>query len=87
MLHKRIYQFLVIYLLGLAGLLLVKYSLQLSDYLIPGLFDIWRTGITVFTRYLGDVLNTLFVAVIGHILSICMATMVGIFDRLTNWTP
>jgi NitT/TauT family transport system permease protein len=86
MLHKRIYQFLVIYLLGLAGLLLIKYSLQLSDYLIPGLFDIWRTGATVFSRYLGDVLNTLFVAVIGHILSICMATMVGIFGRLTNWT-
>jgi len=86
MLHKRIYQFLIIYLLGLAGLLLIKYSLQLSDYLIPGLLDMWRTGAAVFSRYLGDVLDTLFVAVIGHILSICMATIVGIFGRLTNWT-
>ncbi len=86
MLHKRIYQFLIIYMLGLAGLQLVKYSLQLSDYLIPGLPDMWYTGQAVFFRYLGDVLNTLFVAVIGHILSICMATVVGIFGRLTNWT-
>ncbi len=86
MLHKRIYQFLIIYLLGLAGLQLVKYSLQLSDYLIPGLPDMWYTGQAVFFRYLGDVVNTLFVAVIGHILSICMATVVGIFGRLTNWT-
>lgn len=86
MLHKRIYQFLIIYMLCLAGLLLVKFFLNLSDYLIPSLGDIWHTGVEVFRRYLADVADTLVVAVIGHILSIVMATVVGILGRLTNWT-
>jgi NitT/TauT family transport system permease protein len=86
MLHKRIYQFLIIYVLCLAGLLLVKFSLNLSDYLIPSLSDMWQTGVEVFRRYLADVADTLVVAIIGHILSIVMATVVGILGRLTNWT-
>jgi len=86
MLHKRIYQFLIIYVLGLAGLLLIKFSLNLSDYLIPGPRDMWQTGVEVWGRYFADVTNTLVVAVIGHILSIAMATAVGIIGRLTNWT-
>jgi len=86
MLHKRIYQFLIIYFLGLAGLLLVKFSLNLSDYLIPGPGDMWKTGVEVRGRYFVDVMDTLVVAVIGHILSIAMATVVGILGRLTNWT-
>jgi NitT/TauT family transport system permease protein len=86
MLHKRIYQFLIIYVLGLAGLLLIKFSLNLSDYLIPGPGDMWQTGVEVWYRYFVDVMDTLVVAVIGHILSIVMATVVGILGRLTNWT-
>ena len=35
MLSRRIYQFFIIYLLGIAILFLIKYVLGLSDYVIP----------------------------------------------------
>ena len=84
--HKRIYQFLIIYMLGLACLMLIKFSFHLSDYLIPGLGDMWGTGVEVYRRYLAAVMDTLVVAIIGHILSIVLATVVGIVGRLSNWT-
>ena len=85
MLHRRIYQFLIIYCLGLFFLLLVKYVLNLSDYVIPGPVDIWKTCNRVFIRYFYDVMNTLSVAVIGQIISICLAFLVGILGRRTTW--
>jgi len=85
MLHRRIYQFLMIYFIGLAALMLVKYSLDLSDYTIPGVNEIWNTCRRYFGLYLMAVLNTLAVAILGHVLSICMATVVGIIGRLTLW--
>ena len=85
MLHRRIYQFLMIYSIGFAALMLTKYSLNLSDYVIPGLSEIGRTCRRYFGLYLLAVLNTLSVAILGHILSICMATVVGIIGRLTIW--
>ncbi len=85
MLHRRIYQFLIIYCLGLFFLLLVKYVLNLSDYVIPSPVDIWKTFNQVFIRYFYDVMNTLSVAVIGQIISICLAFLVGILGRKTTW--
>lgn len=85
MLHRRVYQFLIIYFIGLAALMLVKYSLHLSDYTIPGVTEIWTTCRRYFALYLMAVLNTLCVAILGHLLSICMATIVGIIGRLTIW--
>jgi NitT/TauT family transport system permease protein len=85
MLHRRIYQFVIVYFLGLAFLLLMKYILNLSDYVIPGPQEIWRTAHRVFARYLFDVMDTLSVAIIGHSLSIGLATIVGIIGRLTTW--
>lgn len=85
MLLRRFFQFLLIYFLGLASLLLVKYLLHLSDYVIPGPDDIYLTGGRVFGRYLLQVFDTLAVAILGHALSIIMATMVGIIGRLTSW--
>jgi NitT/TauT family transport system permease protein len=85
MLHRRLYQFLIVYLLGLAALFLTKYLLNLSDYVIPGPREIWQTGQRVYGRYLFDVMDTLSVAIIGHILSIGLATMVGIIGRMTSW--
>lgn len=85
MLPKRLYQFLIIYIFGLSGLLLIKYTLHLSDYLIPGLPDMWESASDVFGRYFLDVLDTLLVAVIGHVLSIFLATVVGILGRQANW--
>ena len=85
MLRKRICQFLIVYFLGLAFLFMVKYALNLSDYVVPSLGELWQTGYAVFVRYLLAALNTLAVAVVGHIVSICMATAVGIVGRLTSW--
>jgi NitT/TauT family transport system permease protein len=85
MLLRRLYQFLVLYALGLAVLLLVKYLLNLSDYVIPGPAEIWQTCERYFGRYLLAVLNTLAVAILGHLLSIALATAVGVIGRLTAW--
>jgi NitT/TauT family transport system permease protein len=85
LLHRRIYQFLIIYAIGLACLLLIKYGLDLSDYVIPGLVDIWHTGNEEFRRYFFDVLNTLAVAVVGQVISIFIALLVGIAGRQATW--
>lgn len=85
MLHRRILQFLILYILGVALLLLLKYSLQLSDYVIPALPSITRTGLEVFPRYVRDVFNTLGVAVVGQVISILLAGLVGIIGRRTTW--
>ena len=85
MLHRRIYQFFIIYFLVLAVLMVIKYTLSLSDYVIPGLGEIWQTARQFFAVYFVAVINTLSVAILGHILSICLATIVGIVGRLTIW--
>lgn len=85
MLLRRIYQFLLIYLLGLSVLLAIKYMLDLSDYVIPGPGAIWHTSHEVLHRYLSDVLDTLSVAVIGQILSVVFALLVGIIGRQATW--
>jgi len=59
--------------------------LNLSDYTIPGVHEIWNTCRRYFGLYLMSVLNTLAVAILGHLLSICVATVVGIIGRLTVW--
>ncbi len=85
MLHRRIYQFFIIYLLGLLILFSVKYLLDLSDYVIPGIEDLVQTFRTVFLRYLSDVVDTISVAVIGQVFSILMAIIVGVLGRQTTW--
>jgi NitT/TauT family transport system permease protein len=85
MLLKRLYQFLLLFALGLAALWLAKYFLGLSDYVIPGPDEVWQTGRRYFGLYLLAVLNTLAVAVLGHLLSIALATAVGVVGRLTAW--
>jgi NitT/TauT family transport system permease protein len=85
MLLRRIYQFLLIYALGLLGLLAVKYTLGLSDYVIPGVTALWGTSREVVTRYAADVLDTLGVAIVGQVLSIFLALVIGILGRQTTW--
>lgn len=85
MLPRRIYQFLIIYLMGLLFLIGVKYLFGLSDYVIPGFDEIWKTGGQVYGRYLGDVWDTLQVAILGQIISICMALLIGVLGRQTSW--
>ncbi len=85
MLARRIYQFLLIYLLGLGGLLAFKYLLGLSDYVIPSPSQIADTARAYAGGYLAAVLNTMGVAILGHLLSIVLATLVGLVGRLTLW--
>ncbi len=85
MLLRRIYQFLIIYFLGLALLLLVKVALNLSDYVIPGPALIWTSFHEVSGRYLVDVMNTFYVAIIGQIVSIFLAFLVGVTGRQATW--
>ena len=85
MLPRRIYQFLIIYALGVALLLCIKYALNLSDYVIPAPAELWATSSDVSTRYFTDVMNTLMVAIIGQVISICLALGVGILGRRTTW--
>jgi NitT/TauT family transport system permease protein len=85
LLHRRIYQFFIIYLLAVGCLFLLKYVLGLSDYVIPGPAEVWHTGVREFARYFSDVMNTMMVAVIGQIISIMLALLVGITGRQATW--
>ena len=85
MLPRRIIQFLLIYAGGIGFLLAVKYTLGLSAYVIPGPLEIGQTAAEVLARYTGDVFDTLKVAVIGQVISILMAFVVGIVGRRTTW--
>jgi NitT/TauT family transport system permease protein len=85
MLLRRIYQFLMIYTFGLIVLLAIKYAMGLSDYVIPNPTLILQTSRAEIGRYAADVANTLSVAVVGQLLSIALALMVGIVGRRTSW--
>ena len=85
MLLRRIFQFLLIYLLGVFLLLALKYLIGLSDYVIPGLSILIKTFHVMMARYSVDVFNTLSVAVIGQILSIILALLIGVVGRQATW--
>lgn len=85
MLHRRIYQFFIVYTIGLAFLLILKVVMNLSDYVIPGPLELWTTVLQFSKPYFFHVLNTFTVAVAGQIISIIMAVSVGVLGRQTTW--
>jgi len=85
MLLRRIFQFLIIYILGISLLLALKYTLNLSNYVIPAPMELFTTAQEVVTRYFFEALDTLSVAIIGQIISVCLAFLVGIVGRQTTW--
>jgi len=85
MLHRRLIQFFIVYLVGVSTLFGIKMALNLSDYVIPGPTGVWQTGVAEFGRYMGDVLDTFTVAVIGQAMSIIMALTIGIAGRRATW--
>lgn len=85
MLLRRLYQFLVLYALGVGLLLAVKAALGLSDYVIPAPAEIGATARRYVGLYLAAVGDTLAVAILGHALSIALATAVAVIGRLTAW--
>ncbi len=85
MLARRLYQFLMIYIIAVSLLTAIKYGLGLSDYLIPSPGLLIATLGGEITRYLRDVADTLSIAVIGQLVSIVLALVVGIVGRRTTW--
>lgn len=85
MLHRRLFQFLIIYCLFIGGLMALKYSLELSDYVIPAPSGILHTLIAEYQQYSLATLNTMTVAVIGQILAVIMAFVIGITGRQSSW--
>ena len=85
MLHRRILQFFIVYLLGIGILFGLKMVLNLSEYVIPGPVSVWQTAQGEFLRYSKDVMDTFSVAVIGQLVSIVMAVAVGVAGRRTTW--
>lgn len=85
MLFRRIYQFLIVYIIGIFFLLMIKTMLSLSDYVIPGIPLIIETAGLSVKPYFFDVMNTLSITVLGQCLSIAMAFTVGIAGRKSSW--
>jgi NitT/TauT family transport system permease protein len=81
----RLTQFLLIYATGLGILWVVKISSGLSDYLIPPPSELARTAGENGLLYLGATLNTLAVAMAGHMLAILLATAIGLVGRSRSW--
>jgi NitT/TauT family transport system permease protein len=75
----------MIFGIALLVLLALKYVLALSDYVIPGPALIWQTGRLELSRYFKDVIDTLRVAVIGQLIAIALALLVGITGRKATW--
>jgi NitT/TauT family transport system permease protein len=85
MLPRRIYQFLIIFLMGIALLFSIKYIFGLSNYVIPSPVDLKTTLGMVYKSYSMDVASTLTVAIIGQVASVFLALLVGILGRQTTW--
>lgn len=85
MLHRRVFQFLIIYSMFIGGLMVLKYSLELSDYVIPSPSGMFQTLVAEYRQYSLATLNTMTVAVIGQILSVIMAFVIGITGRQSTW--
>jgi len=85
MLHNRIVQFFVLYLCGLVFIFLIKFSFGLSDYVIPGIADIALTAKRIGPVYARAVIESIFIAIIGHILSIILACTIGILGRMHSF--
>nr|WP_321468967.1 ABC transporter permease subunit [uncultured Desulfobulbus sp.] len=85
MLPKRIFQFFVIYVLFIAGLMSLKYSLHLSNYVIPAPDALLQTLAGEYRQYSLATINTMTIAVIGQIVSVIMAFVIGIIGRQSTW--
>ena len=85
MLLRRVCQFLIVYLVGVSLLLLLKYILSLSDYVLPGIPLIVETAGQVGADYIVAVFSTLSVAILGQFISILLAFSVGIAGRRSSW--
>lgn len=82
---KRLFQFISIYATALGLLWGVKIIHDFSDYLIPGPLEVLQVASQNGLHYVKAVLNTLAVAIAGHMVAIILATAVGLVGRLNTW--
>jgi len=85
MLPRRVLQFFIIYFVFIGGLMLLKYGLALSDYVIPAPAGIFHTLRAEYRQYSLAAMNTMSVAVVGQILSVIVAFAIGIAGRRSTW--
>jgi len=78
-------QFLLIYLCALGVLWMAKYSMGLSDYLIPSPAEVVSVSMLHWTKYSMAVLNTAAVAAAGHMLAIALALIVALAARTGSY--
>lgn len=81
---KRLIQFLIIYVVGIGLLWATKYSLRLSDYLIPPPRELFKISRRDGFDYLLASLNTLAVAIQGHALAAALACIVGLLGSMRS---
>lgn|GEM_PF-138879 len=81
----RLAQFLLIYCFGLGLLWAAKYGRGLSDYLVPPPGDLLMVARRNGLLYSEAALDTLAVAVGGHLLAIFLAATVGLIGRSGSW--
>jgi NitT/TauT family transport system permease protein len=86
MLHNRIIQFFILYISGLSALFIIKISLGLSDYVIPSISDIVYTANRILPVYTRSVIESMCIAIMGHILSIILACAIGILGRMHSFS-
>ena len=85
MLHRRVFQFFIIYFLFIGSLMLLKYGLGLSDYVIPAPAGIFNMLLAEYRQYSLATMNTMTVAVIGQVLAVILAFAIGIAGRRSTW--
>ena len=83
--HNRIIQFFILYISGLSLLFLIKYGIGLSDYVIPTLAEIIHTSSTIMPVYIRSVIESMVIAIVGHMLSIILACTIGILGRMHSF--
>ena len=82
---KRLFQFISIYATALGLLWGVKIIYGFSDYLIPPPLEVLHVASQNGLLYVKAVLDTLAVAIAGHMVAIVLATVVGLVGRLSTW--
>ena len=81
---NRLAQFAAIYCFAMALFWIAKYAMNLSDYLIPAPAEIIQAAKGNGLDYLSASINTLFVAIEGHLLAIFLAAAVGFLGSLRS---
>ena len=84
MLHNRFCQFLMLYISGIMFLFGVKVLLGVSNYVIPSLYQIYETTCFISGQYVIETINTMSIAMIGHMIAICAAISISIIGRFKH---